>query len=121
MQDNEVKSFSTSLGPRQDYLSEGLATGYYGPATRRAIIRFQKKYGIEPVGFVGPLTKKKLNEIYGTKTVQTSSAAAASSVQSSAQPSTTTSASKTKQVQDIQTLINQLLEQVKALQAKKTQ
>ena len=62
--------FAASLAQDKTLYPEGLATGYYGPATRRAIIRFQKKYGIEPVGFIGPLTRKKLNEIYGTPTCE---------------------------------------------------
>ena len=117
-ENSEVKALQKALAQDKTIYPEGKATGYYGPATQRAIIRFQKKYGIDPVGFVGPQTRKKLNEVYGTKTVQTSSAATASS----AQPSTTTSGqTKAQQIQAIQILINQLLEQVKALQAKKTQ
>ena len=67
-QNSEVKSLQQALAQDKTLYPEGLATGYYGPATRRAIIRFQKKYGIEPVGFIGPLTRKKLNEVYGTPT-----------------------------------------------------
>ena len=120
---SEVKALQQALAQDKTIYPEGLATGYYGPATRNAIIRFQKKYGIEPVGYVGPLTRKKLNEIYGT--VSASSSAQASSAASSAASAgtavtTTPSASKAQQIQQIQTLINQLLEQVKALQAKKT-
>src|SRR3989338_5912826 len=120
---SEVKALQQALAQDKTIYPEGLATGYYGPATRNAIIRFQKKYGIEPVGYVGPLTGKKLNEIYGT--VSASSSAQASSAASSAASAgtavtTTPSASKAQQIQQIQTLINQLLEQVKALQAKKT-
>jgi len=39
--------------------------GNFGPCTARAVIDFQKKYDIEPAsGFVGPLTRYKLNELY---------------------------------------------------------
>src|SRR3989338_7980533 len=123
-QNSEGKALQQALAQDKTIYPEGLATGYYGPATRNAIIRFQKKYGIEPVGYVGPLTRKKLNEIYGQTQVATSSAqasSAASSVASAGTAVTTTpSTSKAQQIQQIQTLINQLLEQVKALQAKKT-
>ena len=120
-QNSEVKALQQALSQDKTIYPEGLATGYYGPATRNAIIRFQKKYGIEPVGYVGPLTRKKLNEIYG----QTQ--AAASSVSSAAAPSVSLGTptgsvgvtTKAQQIQQIQTLINQLLEQIKALQAKK--
>ena len=115
-QNSEVKALQQALATDKTIYPEGKATGYYGPATRNAIIRFQKKYGLEPVGYVGPLTRKKLNEIYGTQAAQSSSTA------SSAQTSTITSGqTKAQQIQAIQTLINQLLEQVKALQAKKNQ
>src|SRR3989338_5518615 len=114
-QNSEVKALQQALSKDKTIYPEGLATGYYGPATRNAIIRFQKKYGIEPVGYVGPQTRKKLNEIYGQTQAATSSAssAAASSVSSVAP-------SSSSKIQQIQTLINQLLEQIKALQAQKT-
>ena len=115
---SEVKALQQALAQDKTIYPEGLATGYYGPATRNAIIRFQKKYGIEPVGYVGPLTRKKLNEIYGTAAA--SSSTQASSVASAGTAVTTTpSATKAQQIQQIQTLINQLLEQIKALQAQK--
>ena len=119
-QNSEVKSLQQALAQDKTLYPEGLATGYYGPATRRAIIRFQKKYGIEPVGFIGPLTRKKLNEIYGTPTSASVGGTPAVSVGGTT-PSATSGQAKTQQIQAIQTLINQLLEQVKALQAKKTQ
>ncbi|MDP2664605.1 MAG: peptidoglycan-binding domain-containing protein [bacterium] len=51
---------------------EGLVTGYFGPLTRNAVIRFQEKYASEvlaPLGFqggtgyVGPRTRMKMNEL----------------------------------------------------------
>lgn len=48
------------------------STGYYGAITCKAVITFQKKYGIDtstsPEGKdVGPRTIAKLNELYGSK------------------------------------------------------
>jgi peptidoglycan hydrolase-like protein with peptidoglycan-binding domain len=40
---------------------EGLVTGYYGPLTKAAVMRFQARYGIDTVGRVGPLTLAKIN------------------------------------------------------------
>jgi outer membrane murein-binding lipoprotein Lpp len=40
---------------------EGLVTGFFGPLTRQAVIRFQIKHGIEGVGEVGPQTRRALN------------------------------------------------------------
>lgn len=45
---------------------EGLVTGYFGPATERAVKRFQAKYGIDQVGRVGPATRAKLGMVFGT-------------------------------------------------------
>lgn len=47
---------------------EGLVTGYFGPATGRAVQRFQTKYGIAApgvagYGVVGPKTRVKLNAV----------------------------------------------------------
>ena len=111
-ENSEVKALQKALAADKTIYPEGKATGYYGPATRKAIIRFQKKYGIEPVGYVGPQTRKKLNEVYGQTQTSSASSAATSSV------SSTSGTTKAQQVQAIQTLINQLLEQVKAMQAK---
>ena len=49
---------------------EGLVTGYFGPATQRAVGRFQEKYGVANpgdagYGTVGPKTRAKLQEAYG--------------------------------------------------------
>ena len=114
-ENSEVKALQQALAQDKDIYPEGKVTGYYGALTRNAIKRFQKKYGIEPVGYVGPQTRKKLNEIYGQTQTSSASSAATSSV------SSTSGTTKAQQVQAIQTLINQLLEQVKAMQAKKTQ
>ena len=40
-------------------------TGYFGLQTLEAVRMFQRKYGIMTTGFVGKLTRAKLNEIYG--------------------------------------------------------
>lgn len=43
------------------------ATGVYGSITTQAVKDFQKKYGLEQVGTVGPLTTAKLKELYPTQ------------------------------------------------------
>lgn len=41
-------------------------TGTFKSCTEKAVKQFQKKHNIEPIsGYVGPITRKKLNEIYG--------------------------------------------------------
>jgi len=44
-------------------LSPGLATGFFGSLTANAIKAFQKKYGIEQTGTVGPKTRAQLNKL----------------------------------------------------------
>lgn len=41
---------------------EGIVSGFFGRLTGEAVKRFQKKNGIEQVGFVGPKTLKRLQE-----------------------------------------------------------
>ena len=50
---------------KADGVYDGPVTGNFFGLTREAVKRFQKKYGFEQVGVVGPLTRKKLNEIAG--------------------------------------------------------
>jgi N-acetylmuramoyl-L-alanine amidase len=38
--------------------------GSFGPCTQAALKTFQKKYGISPTGFLGPITRAKLNSLY---------------------------------------------------------
>ena len=67
MTSDEVKKLQTQLKLDPTVYPEGLVTGYFGPLTLKAVKAFQTKYGITPVsGFVGPLTRAKLNALYCT-------------------------------------------------------
>lgn len=64
-------SYDGSIASLQDCLKwEGVfpsnvdSTGVYGPITIQAVKDFQKKYGLEQVGTVGPKTSAKLKELY---------------------------------------------------------
>ncbi len=47
--------------------SAGNETSTFGPATKAAVVKFQLKYGISPaVGYVGPVTRAKLNSMGGS-------------------------------------------------------
>ena len=46
--------------------SSGNETTFFGPATTKAVQKFQKKYGIETIGTVGPKTRAKMQEVFGT-------------------------------------------------------
>ena len=58
----DVEKLQQFLAQDSSIYPEGLVTGYFGPATERAVKRFQAKYGIS-VGRVGPQTRAKLQEV----------------------------------------------------------
>ena len=57
---DDVKALQSRL------LSEGFfkgqTTGYFGPITKAALKAYQTKYGIDPLGIVGPMTRAHLNK-----------------------------------------------------------
>src|SRR3989338_1551526 len=59
---DQVKLLQTLLAADPTLFPEGLITGFYGRLTALAVKRFQKKFGIEQVGRVGPKTLEKLNK-----------------------------------------------------------
>lgn len=51
--------------PKGKSKNECPVSGVFGPCTKSAVIEFQKKNNIEPSsGFVGPVTRNKLNEMF---------------------------------------------------------
>jgi len=46
---------------KEERLYNGPITGYFGPLTEAAVKSYQKKYGINPTGIVGPITRDRLN------------------------------------------------------------
>ncbi|MBI5220813.1 MAG: Ig-like domain-containing protein [Candidatus Liptonbacteria bacterium] len=68
LRSKDVKQLQLILAGDKSVYPEGDATGYFGPATARAVQRFQEKYGIakqgDPgYGEVGPGTRAKLNQL----------------------------------------------------------
>ncbi len=68
----EVEELQKCLARFSDVYPEGQVTGYFGPKTEEAVIKFQEKYSediLEPWGFregtglVSKTTRKKLNEV----------------------------------------------------------
>ncbi len=59
----QVTELQTLLSTNNVIYPEGLITGYFGPLTRAAVMRFQTNYGLPSVGRVGPLTLAKLNSL----------------------------------------------------------
>lgn len=62
-QGEEVIRLQRLLSQYPDIYPDGVVTGYYGQLTKNAVMRFQKKHGISPIGVVGPETRAKLNQI----------------------------------------------------------
>ena len=60
-----LQTFLTSRGP--NIYPEGLVTGNFGNLTKLAVIRFQKRYGILQTGFVGVVTREKINQLLMVK------------------------------------------------------
>ncbi len=58
----QVATLQALLAADPDLYPEGIVSGFYGRLTSDAVKRFQKKNGIEAVGFVGPKTLNKLQE-----------------------------------------------------------
>ncbi len=56
-----LQQFLAAQGP--EMYPEGLVTGNFGSLTRAAVIRFQKKYAIAATGFVGIVTRAKINAL----------------------------------------------------------
>lgn len=68
----DVSKLQEALKTDSSVYPEGLVTGYFGPATLKAVQKFQEKYGLASsgasgYGSVGPKTRAKLNELYGNK------------------------------------------------------
>ena len=65
---DDVKSLQTLLSLDPTVYPEKLITGYFGPATERAVKVFQAKYNLPDIGVVGPMTRAMLTEIFGKVT-----------------------------------------------------
>ncbi len=70
---NDVRRLQILLATKPEFYPEGKVTGYFGQLTKKAVQKFQLKYGIvksksDPsYGVVGPKTRAKLQEIFGSK------------------------------------------------------
>lgn len=61
MRGEEVRLLQQKLTEAEAFAQE--ATGYFGVHTEAAVVAFQSKIGVEPVGYVGPLTRAALNAL----------------------------------------------------------
>lgn len=63
---SDVMRLQQLLATDASIYPEGLVTGYFGSLTRKAVLAFQEKYGLPQAGRVGPLTRAKLLEVFGS-------------------------------------------------------
>ncbi|MDB5188242.1 MAG: fibronectin type protein [Candidatus Kaiserbacteria bacterium] len=63
MKGDDVKNLQTMLAGMTGIYPEGSVTGVFGPATERAVKRFQKNNGLEATGATGPKTRALLNDL----------------------------------------------------------
>lgn len=66
MSGSDVTALQTYLAADSAIYPEGLITGYFGPLTRAAVIRFQARFGIPQVGRVGPQTLAAIGDLTNT-------------------------------------------------------
>ncbi|MDP3764306.1 MAG: peptidoglycan-binding protein [bacterium] len=66
---DEVMDLQKLLARDPEIYPEGTVSGFYGPKTTAAVRKFQTKYGINPVGRVGPATMAKINEVLGGESI----------------------------------------------------
>lgn len=93
---------------RDGVYPEAIISGYYGLATQAAVKRFQQKYGIETTGIAGPQTRAKLNELYGSTSLTTGG----STSLTTSGATSITEAQRQAQIQQIKTLLIQLIQQL---------
>lgn len=61
MSGTDVSLVQTFLARDTSLYPQGLVTGYFGGLTKTAVINFQNRNGIDPVGRIGPATLPVLN------------------------------------------------------------
>ena len=101
---DDVIILQTYLAKDPELYPAGIVNGRFGPMTTAAVKRFQARYGLPPVGRVGPLTLKKLNELMGSYNVLPSA-------------SSDTSSSDAQEQARLQSQASQLQDLLKSLQA----
>lgn len=71
MSDEDIKKIQEILASDPEIYPEGMTTGYFGPLTKRAIMRLEERHGLKPTGEISSTTKalleKYLEEGFGEK------------------------------------------------------
>lgn len=67
MTDEDIKKVQELLATDPTLYPRGLVTGYYGPMTKEAVMRFQTRHGLEVTGEINAQTKALLLEYFKEK------------------------------------------------------
>ena len=59
----DVKLLQETLATDPSIYPQGLITGFFGPLTKAAVLKFQAKFGIDQIGEVGPQTRARINQL----------------------------------------------------------
>jgi len=59
----DIQHLQALLSQYPKIYPDGLVTGYFGPLTKQAIVRLQKRYGLAQTGYADAKTRKKLEEL----------------------------------------------------------
>lgn len=62
---SDVMRLQSFLASDKALYPEGVVSGFFGSLTKEAVKRFQAKYKLPVTGYVGPLTRAKLAEVFG--------------------------------------------------------
>lgn len=109
-----VRELQTLLRQDKTIYPQGIANGVFGPATVRAVKKFQKKYGIPQTGTTGPLTRTKLMQVFGGQ--KTNAPAPVPAPAPAPQPSSRPVPTGTQALQD---QLTKLLKELQELQKNK--
>jgi len=60
---DDVKRIQELLATDKEIYPDGITSGFFGPATQRSIRNLQERFGLDPVGVVGPATTALLERL----------------------------------------------------------